>query len=76
LIISALYYNLIIAETSIPWQITCFPGKAKEDQIPAELLFIPNTEPGAANRKTQFPEKLSKDTAILTAASLNKLIEK
>jgi hypothetical protein len=64
-----------MAETPTSWRMTRFPGKAIEDQTPAESLFIPNTEPGAANRRTQFPGKLSKDAALLAAAGLNEPIK-
>src|SRR5436305_3982425 len=37
-------------DSSTSWRMTRFPGKAKEDQTPAESLFIPNTKLGAANR--------------------------
>jgi len=60
-----------MAETSTSWRMTRFLGKATEDQTPTESLFIPNTEPGAANRRTRFPGNLSKDAASLTTAGLN-----
>jgi hypothetical protein len=64
-----------MAENSTSKRMARFPGKAIEDRSPAGSLFITDTEPGVNKRRTQFPGKLSKDVAFLTAASLNEPIK-